>query len=94
MNKNILDEEGILKLFEENKKQTLECIKSDWTLGITSGNKYDVELSDGDYLYFQNDNEDQMGLKVKNAVKHFVTITNSRKRKFNDILKRISEDEE
>lgn len=93
MERNFSDEDSIRKLFEENKKQTLECIKSDWTLSITSGNKYDVELSDGNYLYFHNDKEEEMGLKIKNAIKHFATITKSRQRKMSDILKRITKDE-
>lgn len=83
----LLDEEGIKKLFEDQSRNTLECIKEDWTLGISLGNKYIIEMSDGEYITFKNDNDDQMSMKIKNAIKHFVTITNSRKRKFNKLFK-------
>lgn len=86
MTKELKDIEGIKKLFEEQQKRTLECIQSDWVLGITSGNKYNLECSDGNWIKFLNDEENEIGLKINNATKYFRTITKSRKTKLNKIL--------
>jgi hypothetical protein len=83
---NIKDVEGIKQLFKEQQKRTLECIKSDWTLNITSGNKYIIECSDGNWIKFRNDKEDEIGLKINNAINYFRTITSSRKTKLNNLL--------
>lgn len=93
MENRLLDIEGIKTLFENNKKQTLECIKADWSFGLTAGEKYIVEMSDGEFITFVNDNGDNLSLKLKNATKHFATIISSRKRKLSDIIKRIPKDE-
>lgn len=79
--------EDIIKLFEESKKQTLDCIKSDWTLGLTKGNKYIIELSDGEYITFKNDKDEDLSIKLKTASNHFTTLKNSRKMKLDKFLK-------
>jgi hypothetical protein len=88
MKDKLLDIEGITKLFEEEQRRTLECIKEDWLLGISVGNKYMLECSDGNWIKFTNDHGNELGMKINNACKHFRTITSSRKTKLDNLFKK------
>jgi len=88
-----LNNEGIRKLFAINRNQRLVCKKSDWTMGITESKKYELELTNEEYITFTNDNNEKLSIKINTALKHFITIVESRSKKLVN-LKNILENED